>query len=88
MSTVNLIWAVTAIMATVISGFAAVGTLLWKMSAKWTDAVATMRGMNEDIHDLVSSKEREHTRLESRIDRVEQRMERHESWHAQRGMIT
>jgi hypothetical protein len=51
------------------------------VTAQWARTGAKIEELTTDIRDLVSSKERDHARLDARVDRVEARVERHETWH-------
>jgi hypothetical protein len=77
MATWQLVASVTAIMVTVITGFAAIGRLLWKVSQKWTEVI-------EQLKALTYTKDSEHRELRGRIDRLESRVDRHEEWHTER----
>lgn len=54
------------------------------VTAQWVRTGAKLEELSTDIRDLVAAKERDHGRIETRIDRVESRVERHEVWHQDR----
>lgn len=66
---------------------AALGGIGWLVksllgvTAQWVRTGAKLEELSSDIRDLVSAKERDHGRIETRIDRIEGRVERHEIWH-------
>ena len=66
---------------------AALGGIGWLVksllgvTAQWVRTGAKLEELSSDIRDLVSAKERDHGRIETRIDRIEGRVERHEVWH-------
>jgi len=66
---------------------AALGGIGWLVksllgvTAQWVRTGAKLEELSADIRDLVSAKERDHGRIETRIDRIEGRVERHEVWH-------
>lgn len=49
---------------------------------QWARTGAKLEELSTDIRDLVSSKERDHGRMDARVDRLEGRVERHEIWHS------
>lgn len=51
------------------------------VTAQWGRTGAKLEELSTDIRDLVASKERDHDRMDARMDRVEGRVDRHESWH-------
>lgn len=66
------------------TALAAVGWLiksLLSVTHQWARTGARLEELSQDIRDLVTAKERDHARIETRIDRVEGRVERHEAWH-------
>lgn len=69
---------------------AALGGIGWlvrsllSVTHQWARTGARLEELSQDIRDLVSAKERDHDRIETRIDRVESRVERHETWHTSR----
>lgn len=66
---------------------AALGAIGWLVksllgvTAQWARTGARLEELSQDIRDLVVAKERDHGRIETRIDRIEGRVERHEDWH-------
>jgi hypothetical protein len=54
---------------------------LLNVTHQWARTGARLEELSQDIRDLVTAKERDHARIETRIDRVEGRVERHEAWH-------
>jgi hypothetical protein len=74
-----------AILLVVLS--AALGGIGWLVksllgvTAQWVRTGTKLEELSTDIRDLVTAKERDHGRIETRIDRVESRVERHEVWH-------
>lgn len=69
------------------AALAAIGWLiksLLNVTHQWARTGARLEELSQDIRDLVSAKERDHNRIETRIDRVESRVERHETWHSER----
>jgi len=72
------------VLAAVLGGLGWLAKSLLGVTAQWVRTGAKIEELTGDIRDLVSSQEREHSRLDTRVDRVEQRMERHEGWHADR----
>lgn len=75
------------------AALAAIGWLLKSVlgaTAQWgrtgerlEQAGNKIEDLSQDIRDLMNAKERDHTRIETRIDRVESRVERHETWHSE-----
>jgi hypothetical protein len=68
------------------TALAAVGWLiksLLSVTHQWARTGARLEELSQDIRDLVTAKERDHARIETRIDRVEGRVERHETWHSE-----
>lgn len=53
------------------------------VTQQWARTGVTIETLTGDIRDLVANKERDHARLDMRVDRVETRVERHEGWHAE-----
>jgi hypothetical protein len=51
------------------------------VTQQWARTGVKIEELTSDIRDLVSSKERDHARLERAIERTDQRVERHEVWH-------
>jgi hypothetical protein len=66
---------------------AAIGRLLWKLSAQWNTAVHELADLGEDIKSLIDLKEREHTRLADADAVIAARLERHEQWHHDIDMV-
>lgn len=68
------------------AALAAIGWLgksLLNVTQQWARTGARLEELSNDIRDLVTAKERDHDRIETRIDRVESRVERHETWHSE-----
>lgn len=65
----------------VLGGLGWLAKSLLGVSAQWVRTGAKIEELTNDIRDLVSSKERDHGRMDSRVDRLEGRVERHEVWH-------
>lgn len=70
------------VLAAVLAGVGWMGRSLLRASQQWGRTGAKLEGLAEDIRDLVTSKEREHGRMDNRMDRLEGRVERHEVWHS------
>lgn len=66
---------------------AALGGIGWLVksllgvTAQWGRTGAKLEELSTDIRDLVTAKERDHGRIDARVDRVEGRVDRHEQWH-------
>lgn len=66
---------------------AALGGIGWLVksllgvTAQWGRTGARLEELSTDIRELVVSKERDHGRMDARVDRVEGRVDRHEVWH-------
>lgn len=74
----------TVLMVLLSTALAAIGWLtkcLLNVTQQWARTGVKLEELSQDIRDLVSAKERDHGRIEARIDRVEGRVERHEVWH-------
>lgn len=71
----------TVFLAAVLGGVGWLVRSLLGVTAQWGRTGAKLEELSTDIRDLVASKERDHSRIETRIDRVEGRVERHEVWH-------
>lgn len=59
---------------------------LFRVSQQWVKTIDQLSELSKDIEELIRMKEKEHTRLETRDDRIEARMERHEQWHSARAI--
>lgn len=75
---------IVTLLTCALGGVGAVGRALFKVSAQWIKTGDQLKSLSEDIEDLIKIKEKEHGRLETRDDRLEARLERHEQWHAAR----
>jgi hypothetical protein len=67
------------------AAMAAIGFLakaFFSVSRQWVRTGAKIEELTTDIRDLVASKERDHARIDTRMDRLEGRVERHEVWHS------
>jgi len=74
----------TVLMVLLSTALAAIGWLaksLLSVTKQWAITGVKLEELSNDIRDLVVAKERDHGRIETRIDRVESRVERHETWH-------
>lgn len=69
------------VLAAVLGGVGWLAKSVLGVTAQWVRTGAKLEELSGDIRDLVSAKERDHGRIETRIDRVEGRVERHEVWH-------
>ncbi|MGN6128505.1 MAG: hypothetical protein ACTHON_18255 [Humibacter sp.] len=72
------------LLALLTAALAAIGWLtkcLFSVTQQWARTGARLEELSNDIRDLVNAKERDHSRIETRIDRIEGRVERHETWH-------
>lgn len=56
---------------------------LLSVSQQWVRTGVKIEELTEDIRDLVGAKERDHDRMDGRIDRLEGRVERHDVWHSE-----
>lgn len=72
------------VLAAVLGGLGWLLRSLLGVTQQWARTGVTIETLTGDIRDLVANKERDHARLDARVDRVEGRMERHEGWHAER----
>lgn len=71
------------ILAAVLGGMGWLLKTLLGVTQQWTRTGLIIENLTGDIRELVANKERDHARLDQRVDRVETRMERHEGWHAE-----
>jgi hypothetical protein len=69
------------VLAAALGGIGWLVKSLLGVTAQWVRTGARLEELSADIRDLVSAKERDHGRIETRIDRIEGRVERHEVWH-------
>lgn len=69
------------VLAAALGGIGWLVKSLLGVTAQWVRTGSKLEELSTDIRDLVSAKERDHGRIETRIDRVEGRVERHEVWH-------
>jgi hypothetical protein len=44
-------------------------------------AATAIVNLGDDLKELVRSKEKEHDRIDERMNRLEERLQQHESWH-------
>ena len=70
------------VLAALLGGVGWLVKSLLGVSAQWGRTGAKLEELSTDIRDLVSSKERDHGRMDARVDRLEGRVERHEIWHS------
>jgi hypothetical protein len=70
-----------ALLGAALAAIGWLGKLLFNVTRQWALTGARLEELSNDIRDLVSAKERDHGRIETRIDRIEGRVERHEDWH-------
>lgn len=78
---VTLIVTILSGMAVLSGGLVLTIKLLWNIRGEWDRTNAELHELVGDVRDLVDRKESDHRRLESRDDRIEARVERHEQWH-------
>lgn len=55
--------------------------VLWQIRGSWDATVAELHALVIKVADLVAAKEADHKRLERRDDQLDERLERHLSWH-------
>lgn len=75
----------TVLMVLLTAALAAIGFLsrsFFSVSRQWVRTGAKLEELSNDIRDLVTAKERDHGRIDNRMDRLEGRVERHEVWHS------
>lgn len=70
-----------AILVALMGGLGWLVKSLLGVTAQWGRTGAKLEELSNDIRDLVTSKERDHARIDNRVDRLEGRVERHETWH-------
>lgn len=58
-----------------------VGKSVLSISQRWATAVSELKQLGVDIHNVIEWKDREHVRLDTKVDRLDSRVERHEIWH-------
>ena len=75
---------ILSILGVLLGGITVTAKLLWNVSKQWQKASDSLVALGKEIKELVVLKERDHQRLERRDDRLEERFERHEAWHADR----
>lgn len=51
------------------------------VSKQWTITGERLERLGKDLRDVITWKDREHARLDERLNRVDGRIERHETWH-------
>lgn len=51
------------------------------LGKQWTLTVERLTTLTDKVSQIVDWKDREHTRLDTRADRLDGRIERHEAWH-------
>lgn len=76
----------TVLMVLLSTALAAIGWLaksLLSVTHQWARTGARLEELSNDIRDLVNAKERDHARMDTRFDRLESRVERHETWHSE-----
>lgn len=71
------------LLAAMLGGMGWLLRTLLGVTQQWARTGVTIETLTGDIRGLVANKERDHARLDQRVDRVEGRMERHEGWHAE-----
>lgn len=76
--------ALMVVLAAVLTGIGWLSKSLLGVSRQWGRTGAKLEELSNDIRDLVVSKERDHNRMDTRMDRIESRVERHEDWHSNR----
>lgn len=76
--------ALMVVLAAVLTGIGWLSKSLLSVSRQWGRTGAKLEELSNDIRGLVESKEREHNRMDTRMDRIEGRVERHEDWHSNR----
>lgn len=69
------------VLAAVLGGVGWLAKAILGVTAQWGRTGAKLEELSSDIRDLVASKERDHLRIDNRVDRLEGRVERHETWH-------
>lgn len=69
------------VLAAVLGGLGWLVKSLLGVTAQWGRTGAKLEELSTDIRDLVDAKQRDHDRIDNRVDRVEGRVERHEVWH-------
>lgn len=72
------------VLTAVLGGVGWLAKSVFGVTAQWARTGAKLEELSTDIRDLVTAKERDHGRIETRIDRIEGRVERHEVWHQDR----
>jgi hypothetical protein len=65
----------------ILGGLSWLAKSLFGVVSQWARTGAKLEELSSDIRDLVGSKERDHGRMDARVDRVEGRVDRHEAWH-------
>lgn len=73
--------ALMVVLAAVLGGVGWLAKSVLGVTAQWARTGAKLEELSTDIRDLVDSKERDHDRMDNRMDRLEGRVERHEVWH-------
>jgi hypothetical protein len=69
------------VLAAVLGGVGWLAKSVLGVTAQWARTGAKLEELSNDIRDLVTAKERDHDRIDGRVDRLEGRVERHETWH-------
>lgn len=73
--------ALMVVLAAVLGGVGWLAKSVLGVTAQWARTGARLEELSNDIRDLVIAKERDHGRMDARVDRLEGRVERHEVWH-------
>jgi hypothetical protein len=59
--------------------------LIVRITMRWAKIESNLQSITEKVSELVDGKRTDHLYLDSRIDKVDSRIERHEQWHRDRG---
>ncbi len=67
----------------ILAGLGWLGKSVFGVVSQWARTGAKLEELSQDIRDLVTTKERDHARIDGRVDRLDERVTRHEGWHAE-----
>lgn len=72
------------VLAALLGGVGWMAKSVLRATAQWARTGAKLEELSTDIRGLVESKERDHARMDTRVDRLDDRVTRHEAWHQDR----
>jgi uncharacterized protein YlxW (UPF0749 family) len=83
MSSADRFAAIITTLGFMLAAMTAVLGLIVRITARWTRVESELKVMTDKLAELVTDKRVDHYDLAARIDKLDNRVERHEQWHVE-----